>query len=218
MIRFSHKASLVLERRFFKGFYHIWAWRPSWSMNGNHFSNFSFPCLREAPNEIWATLAQRLQRSHLKFSTFFSIQIYREANMTSPLKGQMSMYDHYFSYFGRPRIPDNLCKDSATRHPWFWKKIFKGFYHIWAWRPSWSMNGNHFSNFSFPCPREAPNEIWGTLVQRLQRSFEILSIFPIQMHMETNLFVCVEVLRPSQHNGVMSSVVSLPEHTFTGQA
>ena len=31
-------------------------------------------------------------------------------------------------------------------------------------------------------------------------------------------FVCVEVLRPSQPNGVMSSAVSLPKHTFTGQA
>ena len=31
-------------------------------------------------------------------------------------------------------------------------------------------------------------------------------------------FVCVEVLRPSQPNGVMSSAVSLPNHTFTGHA
>ena len=31
------------------------------------------------------------------------------------------------------------------------------------------------------------------------------------------LFVCVEVLRPSQPNRVMSSMVSLPNHTFTGQ-
>ena len=31
-------------------------------------------------------------------------------------------------------------------------------------------------------------------------------------------FVCVEVLRPSQPNGVMSSAVSLPSHRFTGQA
>ena len=29
---------------------------------------------------------------------------------------------------------------------------------------------------------------------------------------------CFEVLRPSQPNGVMSSAVSLPNHTFTGQA
>ena len=31
-------------------------------------------------------------------------------------------------------------------------------------------------------------------------------------------FVCVEVLGPSQPNGVMSSAVSLSNHTFTGQA
>ena len=34
----------------------------------------------------------------------------------------------------------------------------------------------------------------------------------------SDLFVCVEVLRPSQPNGVMSSMVSLPNHMFTGQA
>ena len=31
-------------------------------------------------------------------------------------------------------------------------------------------------------------------------------------------FICVEVLKPSQPNWVMSSAVSLPNHTFTGQA
>ena len=31
-------------------------------------------------------------------------------------------------------------------------------------------------------------------------------------------YVCVEVLRPRQPIGVMSSAVSLPNHTFTGQA
>ena len=30
--------------------------------------------------------------------------------------------------------------------------------------------------------------------------------------------VCVEILRPSQPNGVMSSAVSLPNHMFTRQA
>ena len=33
-----------------------------------------------------------------------------------------------------------------------------------------------------------------------------------------SLLVCVEVLQPSQPNGVMLSVISLPNHTFTGQA
>ena len=37
------------------------------------------------------------------------------------------------------------------------------------------------------------------------------------LHSLLTLFVCVEVLRPSQPNGVMSSAVSLPNHTFTGQ-
>ena len=32
------------------------------------------------------------------------------------------------------------------------------------------------------------------------------------------LFACVEVLRPSQPNGVMLSVVSYSNHTLTGQA
>ena len=32
------------------------------------------------------------------------------------------------------------------------------------------------------------------------------------------LFVCVAVIRPSQPNGVMSSAVSLPYHTFIGHA
>ena len=35
---------------------------------------------------------------------------------------------------------------------------------------------------------------------------------------QQGLFVCVEISWPSQPNGVMSSVVSLPNHTFTGQA
>ena len=41
---------------------------------------------------------------------------------------------------------------------------------------------------------------------------------PIQIYLVNAIsFVCVEVLRSSQPNGVMSSVVSLPNHTFTEQ-
>ena len=40
----------------------------------------------------------------------------------------------------------------------------------------------------------------------------------VQEFLSVCLFVCIEVLRPSQPNGVMSSAVSLPNHTFTGQA
>ena len=38
------------------------------------------------------------------------------------------------------------------------------------------------------------------------------------LHFFMILFVCVEVLWPSQSDGVISSSVSLPYHTFSGQA
>ena len=41
---------------------------------------------------------------------------------------------------------------------------------------------------------------------------------PVTKYFSHNPVVCVEVLRPSQPNGVMSSAVSLPNHTFSGQA
>ena len=34
------------------------------------------------------------------------------------------MYDHDFSNFGRLPVPDDLCKDSAIRHPRFWRRRF----------------------------------------------------------------------------------------------
>ena len=47
------------------------------------------------------------------------------------------------------------------------------------------MNWDHFSNLSFSQPKVAPYEIWAKLAQR--RSFEILNIFPIQMHKEAKI-------------------------------
>ena len=50
----------------------------------------------------------------------------------------------------------------------------------------------------------------------------ILAFFDLQvtpmLPTKFRVFVCVAVFRPSQPNGVMSSSVSLPNHTFTGQA
>ena len=37
---------------------------------------------------------------------------------------------------------------------------FKGFYHIWAWWPSWSCDLYHLYKLSFLLPKEAPYEIW----------------------------------------------------------
>ena len=40
------------------------------------------------------------------------------------------------------------------------KKIFKGLYHIRAWRPSCSCDLDHLYKLSFSLPKEAPHEIW----------------------------------------------------------
>ena len=35
----------------------------------------------------------------------------------------------------------------------------KGFYHIWAWWPSWSCDLDHLNILLFAHPKEAPHEI-----------------------------------------------------------
>ena len=35
----------------------------------------------------------------------------------------------------------------------------KGFYHIWAWRPSWSCDPDATNKLSFPLPNEAPHKM-----------------------------------------------------------
>ena len=53
---------------------------------------------------------------------------------------------------------------------------------------------------------------------KLDKSGMIFLRRPDAWFLRKSMFVCVEVLRPSQPGGVMSSAVSLPNHTFTGQA
>ena len=36
----------------------------------------------------------------------------------------------------------------------------KGFYHIWAWRPSWSCDPDAANKLLFLLPKEAPYKIW----------------------------------------------------------
>ena len=51
------------------------------------------------------------------------------------------------------------------------------------------MNRDHFSNLLFPLPKEAPYEIWANFGPEApeKKLFEILNIFPIQMHKEAKL-------------------------------
>ena len=38
--------------------------------------------------------------------------------------------------------------------------FLKGFYHIWAWRPSWPCDPDVANKLSFPIPIEVPHKIW----------------------------------------------------------
>ena len=38
--------------------------------------------------------------------------------------------------------------------------FLKVFFHIWAWRPSWSCDQDAANKISFPLPKEAPHKIW----------------------------------------------------------
>ena len=39
-------------------------------------------------------------------------------------------------------------------------ELLKGFYHIWAWQPSWSCDQHHVIRFSFPCTKKLTYKIW----------------------------------------------------------
>ena len=56
----------------------------------------------------------------------------------------------YIKYDGQ-ESPMLHTKFRENRPPVLEKMIFKGFYHIWAWRPSWSCDQAHVNKFPFPC-------------------------------------------------------------------
>ena len=49
------------------------------------------------------------------------------------------------------------------------KKILEGFYHIWAWRPSWSCDLNFAIKLEMPLPKEASHKISTRSAKRFQR-------------------------------------------------
>ena len=59
------------EKRFLKGFYHIWAWRPSWSCDPDAANILSFPLPNEALHKIWLRSSKRFLRRCLKLCTTY---------------------------------------------------------------------------------------------------------------------------------------------------
>ena len=90
-------------------------------------------------------------------------------------------------------------------------------------RPSWIFDRHNFNSFQSRSHPVATEQVSAQSDQRFGKRcrkliFKMAAVEAILDFLSAHLFVCVEVLRPSQPNGVMSSAVSLPNHTFTGQA
>ena len=61
---------------------------------------------------------------------------------------------------GSTQAPDAAYQVSRSLAFWFQRRsFFCGFYHIWAWWPSWSCDQDHLNKLSLPHPIEAPYEI-----------------------------------------------------------
>ena len=56
------------------------------------------------------------------------------------------------------RVTDAVCKVSLKSDQRLWRRFLKGFYHIWAWRPSWSCDLDYLCTRWFPLPIDASNQ------------------------------------------------------------
>ena len=123
--------ALWFQRRgFLKGFYHIWAWRPSCSCDPDAPNKLSFPRPMEAPHEIWLRLAQRFwRRRSLKMvdgrtttddngrqrTTDGACQYYKLTNEhkgSGELKTNLLLKSVYFRVSGRPGTGDTQLLES----------------------------------------------------------------------------------------------------------
>ena len=58
-------------------------------------------------------------------------------NLTLPLNRSRSLQGYHLNKLSWAGVPDATYQVSWKSARWFWSRRFlKGFYHIWAWRPS----------------------------------------------------------------------------------
>ena len=116
------------------------------------------PTLRKISLRTPVYLASTVLKNQL-FKTF-PIQMHYEANLTLMLSRSRSSWDHHLNKLGRPHIPNATYQVSRSLALWFWRRRFlKGFYHIWAWRPSLSCDQNILHKFWLTYHKESSHEI-----------------------------------------------------------
>ena len=91
--------------------------------------------------------------------------------LTLPLNRSRSPKGHHLRKLRWAGVPDATYQVSWKSARRFWRRRFlSGFYHIWAWRPSWSCDQDPANKLSFPLPKDAPHKIWLSSAKRFQRT------------------------------------------------
>ena len=101
--------------------------------------------------------------------TVFPIQRHRGSMLTLPLTRSRSSQEHDLYKSCRTTDIDASCQVSLKSDHRFQKSFLKGFYHIWAWRPSWSFDLDDLYIHWFPHPIDASHKICHKLAKQFQR-------------------------------------------------
>ena len=140
--------------------------------------------------------------------------------------GALGVHVIRFSNFAaQTRASAQKATNTPSLHHFLFIKYFKVNNND-IWQNQWTMKYRSLTHIYFTMSVSA----WVTLIYHPKYNFSGVNSLQDMKQIcwiikyrsltsyTSEVIVCVEVLRPSQPNGVMSSAVSLPNHTFTGQA
>ena len=93
--------------------------------------------------------------------TVFPIQMHWQPMLTLSSNRSRSPQGHDLYTHCSTLAINASCQVSLKSVHWFLRRRFlKGFYHIWAWRPSWSYDLDYLYTHWLPHPIDASHKIW----------------------------------------------------------
>ena len=97
----------------------------------------------------------------MKFSKKIPFKCIRKQIWPWSYVGQGQLRFNILNKLGRSHIPNATYQVPRSSAFWFWRRRFlNGFYHIWAWRPSWSCDHNIMYKFWLTYHKESIHESW----------------------------------------------------------
>ena len=94
------------------------------------------------------------------FKTVLPIQMHWQPMLTLSSNRSRSPQGHDLCTHCSTLAIDASCQVSLKSVHWFRRRFLKGFYHIWAWRPSWSCDLDYLYTHWLPHPIDASHKIW----------------------------------------------------------